>query len=183
MSWRRVLQFAAVSLAFAAPAHAGRHDWETASDIGRGLLVIGAIGAPLAAESPDERWEATFRAGGSIAASWSVTELLKRTVREERPDKSDRRSFPSGHSSQSFAAAGTLHKRYGWKVGLPAHAVAAFVATARVKAKKHYVHDVLVGAAIGEASAWLITQPKDTRVRWMPWGDTKSAGAAVSYRF
>ena len=183
MGPRRVLEFAAVALVFAAPAHAGRQDWERASEIGRGLLVVGAIGVPLAAEHPDERWEATLRAGGSIAASWTVTEVLKRTVREERPDKSDRRSFPSGHSSQSFAAAGSLHKRYGWKVGIPAHAVAAFVATARVKAKKHYVHDVLVGAAIGEASAWLITQPGNSRVRWVPWGDTKSAGAFVSYRF
>jgi membrane-associated phospholipid phosphatase len=174
---------AALFLASASPAHASREDWGKASDIGYGLLVITAVGVPLAVESRDDRLEATLRAGGSIAAAWSVTEVLKRTVREERPDNSDRRSFPSGHSSQSFAAAGSLHKRYGWKVGLPAHAVAAFVATARVKAKKHYVHDVLVGAAIGEASAWLITQPKDTRVRWMPWGDTKSAGAAVSYRF
>ena len=180
---RRLFEFAAIAVAFAAPADASRQDWETASDIGRGLLVVSAVGVPLAVEGPDERWEATLRAGGSVAAAWGVTEVLKRTVREERPDKSDRRSFPSGHSSQSFAAAGSLHKRYGWKVGLPAHAVAAFVATARVKAKKHHVHDVLVGAAIGEASAWLITQPKDARVRWMPWGDTKSAGAAVSYRF
>ena len=174
---------ATLVLVSATPAYASQQDWETASDIGRGLLVIGAVGVPLVVEHPDERWEATIRAGGSMGAAWSVTEVLKRTVREERPDKSDRRSFPSGHSSQSFAAAGTLHKRYGWKVGLPAHAVAAFVATARVKAKKHYVHDVLVGAAIGEASAWLITQPKDSRVRWVPWGDTRSAGAAVSYRF
>lgn len=173
----------AVALASAAPAQASRDDWDKASDIGYGLLVAGAIGVPLVLEDDDERWEATIRAGGSIAGAWSVTEVLKRTIREERPDGSDRRSFPSGHSSQSFAAAGSLHKRYGWKVGLPAHAVAAFVATARVKAKKHYVHDVLVGAAIGEASAWLITEPRNARVRWVPWGDTKSAGAAVSYRF
>lgn len=180
---RRRLTVAAIALAFAAPAQASRQGWETASDIGRGLLVISAIGVPLAVEPPDDRWAATIRAGGSIGAAWGVTEILKRTVPEERPDKSDRRSFPSGHASQSFAAAGSLHKRYGWQVGLPAHAVAAFVATARVKAKKHYVHDVLAGAVIGEASAWLIAQPKDSRVRWVPWGDTKSAGAAVSYRF
>jgi membrane-associated phospholipid phosphatase len=179
--WR--LALAAVVLAAAAPAQASQDDWDKASDIGYGLLVAGAIAVPLAAEDDDNRWEATLRAGGSIGAAWGVTEILKRTVREERPDGSDRRSFPSGHSSQSFAAAGSLHKRYGWKAGLPAHAVAAFVATARVKADKHHVHDVLVGAAIGEASAWLIVQPMDSRVRWVPWGDTKSAGAAVSYRF
>lgn len=112
-----------------------------------------------------------------------MTDALKHTVREERPDGSDHKSFPSGHTSQSFAAAGTLHKRYGWEIGIPAHAVAAFVGVARVKARKHYVHDVLVGAAIGEGAAWLITQPKNEKVRWLPWGDAHSAGASVSYRF
>ncbi|MEG3155654.1 phosphatase PAP2 family protein [Sphingomonas sp. RB1R13] len=66
---------------------------------------------------------------------------------------------------------------------LPAHVVAAFVGVSRVAAKKHYVGDVLVGAAIGEASGWLLSSPRDARVRWLPWGSVHGGGASVAMRF
>ena len=170
---------AAVALGSAAPAYAGGIDWGTASDVGYGTLVATALGTPLVERDQD----GVIQAGASIASAWGVTEVLKRTVREERPDHSDRRSFPSGHSSQSFAAAATLQNRYGWEVGLPAHAVAAFVAIARVKADKHHVHDVIAGAAIGEAAGWLITRRHDATVQVLPWGDAHGGGASVAMRF
>lgn len=179
MSRRLVITFAAASLSFATPAHADRDDWDKASDIGYFALVGTAVGVPLV--EGDE--EDSARALGSVAAAWGVTEVLKRTVKEERPDGSDRRSFPSGHSSQSFAAAATLHKRYGWEVGIPAHAVATFVAVARVKAKKHFVHDVIAGAAIGETAGWIIARRKNAKVQWLPWGDAHGGGVTVAMKF
>ena len=86
-----------------------------------------------------------------------MTFVLKELVHERRPDGSDNKSFPSGHTSVSSAAAATLEKRYGWKAGLPALAVASFVGLARVETDKHYVHDVLAGAAIGSISGFLLT--------------------------
>jgi len=168
----------AAALTFASPAHADERDWANASDIGRDVLFYTALGYPAVQGD----WEGVIQAGASLGTTRLTTDGLKDLVGEERPDKSDNRSFPSGHSSMSFAAAGTLHKRYGWEVGIPAHAVAAFVAAARVKADKHYVHDVIAGAAIGEAAAWLITQRKSDRVRWVPWGDTRGAGVTVVIR-
>jgi membrane-associated phospholipid phosphatase len=170
---------ASVTFAYPAPAHADRSDWDQASDVGYVLLVGSAVGIPLL--EGDE--EASIRAAGSVAAAWTVTEVLKRTIREERPDESDHRSFPSDHSSQSFSAAATLHKRYGWEVGVPAHAMATFVAVARVKARKHFVHDVIAGAAIGEAAGWLIARRKNDKVQWLPWGDAHSGGVTVAMRF
>src|SRR3546814_3323555 len=79
--------------------------------------------------------------------------------------------------------AATLQNRYGWKVGVPAQIVAAFVGLSRVEARKHHVHDVLVGAAIGEASGFLITRRANDRIQVFPWGDTKGGGVAVTMRF
>ena len=66
-------------------------------------------------------FKGTKEAAFSIGATYLVTRGLKHIVHEERPDESNEKSFPSGHTSQSFAAAATMHKRYGWEIGVPAH--------------------------------------------------------------
>jgi membrane-associated phospholipid phosphatase len=176
---RSALIVAIASFAVAAPAHADDKGWSTASDIGRNGLVIAALGLPAVQGD----WEGAKEAAFSIGATSIVTTALKETIPEERPDGSDDKSFPSGHTSVSFAAAATLHKRHGWGVGIPAHAVAAFVGVARVKADKHFVHDVLVGAMIGETAGWILTSQKNHRVKWLPWGDAHSGGVTVAMRF
>jgi membrane-associated phospholipid phosphatase len=176
---RRHLTAFAVALFVATPAHAGDKDWGTASDIGRNALVLTALGLPAV----EGDWQGAKQAAFSIGATGLVTTALKESISEERPDGSDNKSFPSGHTSVSFAAAATLYKRHGWEVGLPAHAVAALVGVARVKAHKHFVHDVIAGAAIGEAGGWLLTKRKNENVRWLPWGDAHSGGVMVAMRF
>ncbi len=166
------------SLSLASPAEASDRGWAKASDVGRDVLFYTALGYPAVQGD----WDGLGRAALTLGSTRLITDGLKDVVGEERPDGSDNKSFPSGHTSMSFAAAGTLHKRYGWEIGLPAHAVAAFVGAARVKANKHYVHDVIAGAAIGEAAAWLITRRKSDKVQWMPWGDAHGAGVAVLIR-
>lgn len=84
----------------------------------------------------------------SFAATQGSVEVLKRVVREERPDKSDDLSFPSGHSAAAFFGATFIHKRYGIKQALIPYALATYVGYSRVKADKHYTRDVIAGAAI-----------------------------------
>ena len=170
---------AAALLASSSPALASTDDWDKASDIGRAGLVIAALGVPVVQGD----WKGGREAAFSVGAAYAVTRGLKWAISEERPDESGDDSFPSMHASTSFAAAATLHKRYGWEVGLPAHVVATFVAAARVKADKHFVHDVIVGAAIGEAAGWLLTSKANENVQWLPWGNTKGGGATVVMRF
>ncbi|MEO5612561.1 MAG: phosphatase PAP2 family protein [Sphingomicrobium sp.] len=169
----------AASLLVSTLAIASPHSSAQASDIVRDGLIIAALGAPAVQGD----WDGSGQAALAIGGTFAVTEGLKRAFPEERPDHSNDKSFPSGHTSTSFAAAASLEKRYGWKAGLPAHAVALFVAVARVEANKHFVHDVVVGAAIGEAAGWLITKRRDDRVQWLPWGDAHGGGATLSYRF
>lgn len=170
---------AAVSLGISGPATASERDWDLASDVGRNALVVAALGLPAVQGD----WRGTKQAALSMGSARLATGSLKYAIDAERPDGSNNNSFPSGHTSTSFAAAATLGKRHGWEYGVPARAVALFVGVARVKAKKHYVRDVIAGAAIGEAAGWLLTTPKNSNVRWLPWADTKGAGAHVSVQF
>jgi hypothetical protein len=79
----------------------------------------------------------------------SITQVIKYSVGRTRPDGSSNNSFPSGHASGTFATATVLQRRYGWKVGIPAYGFAAFVAASRLSENKHYLSDVVFGAAIG----------------------------------
>lgn len=170
---------AGASLGVAAPAGATEKGWDKASGIGRDALVVFALGVPLVERDGKGFKQAAF----SLGATQGVTSVLKGVIHDDRPDHSDDNSFPSGHTSISFASAATLEKRYGWKLGLPAHAVAIFVGVGRVEARKHHVHDVLVGAAIGESAGWLLTSRHDKSVQWLPWGDAHGGGATVALRF
>jgi membrane-associated phospholipid phosphatase len=76
---------------------------------------------------------------------------LKSMVGRTRPDGSDTRSFPSGHTSGAFTISTILSRRHGWKVGIPAFGLATFTAIARMEDNRHYFSDVVAGAAIGIA--------------------------------
>ena len=89
----------------------------------------------------------------------AATYALKYTIKKERPDHSDRHSFPSAHTSISFQGAAFIQKRYGWKWGAPAYLLSTYVAWGRTYAKKHDWWDVLGGAAIGTASSYIFTRP------------------------
>jgi len=83
---------------------------------------------------------------------FGVTELLKYTTLETRPDGSNNHSFPSGHTAQAFAAAAFLSEEYKNKlpwIPYAAYTVSSFVGFSRMANNKHYISDVLVGAGIG----------------------------------
>ncbi|MEW6319950.1 MAG: phosphatase PAP2 family protein [Acidobacteriota bacterium] len=64
-------------------------------------------------------------------------------------------SFPSGHAAS--AVAGAMAASRTWPAGTPLFAAAAvLIAYARVYVGVHYPSDVLAGALVGAASAWLV---------------------------
>ncbi len=90
----------------------------------------------------------------------SVTEILKRSVKEERPDQSDDLSFPSGHTTVAFTNAALLY--YEYKDSNVWYASSGFLfATAtgilRIANNRHYTSDVLAGAGIGLASGLIVS--------------------------
>lgn len=171
--------FLAAALA-ASPAQASDKDWQAASDIGVYSLMALSIGLP--AVEGDEH--GAFQAAGSLAVTTALTELGKEAFPKLRPDGSDRRSFPSGHTSRAFAAAATLYNRQGNDIGIPAFAVAALVGLARVEGRKHDVEDVLAGGALGAVTGFLITRKQPvSRSALVPWGDSKRGGISFAMRF
>lgn len=88
------------------------------------------------------------------AVSW--TYAIKYSVNRTRPNGNPR-SFPSGHTSASFATAMVLQRHYGWKLGLPMFAASTYTAAERVTNNKHWASDVAFGAVIGMLSGRTVT--------------------------
>ena len=118
------------------------------------LLPVFAFGMTLIKK--DELGSAEFIDSAGLAMGITLT--LKYSLDTTRPN-GEAHSFPSGHATITVASAEFLYKRYGWKYGLPAYFVAAYVGYDRVRTNVHYPIDVLGGAAIAFVSTYMVTKP------------------------
>ncbi|MCB1707384.1 MAG: phosphatase PAP2 family protein [Halioglobus sp.] len=153
--------------------------WKDISNVG----VVSLIGTALIMPATREDWEGLGQAAYSIGSATAAAQIGKALVHEERPNNKDNNSFPSGHTANAFASATTLHRRYGWEIGLPAYAMATLTGVARERAREHHWYDVVAGAAIGGVSGWFFTDAFNDKVRLTPWVDSTGAGVAVSMRW
>jgi hypothetical protein len=92
-----------------------------------------------------------------LLLTYGVAGVLKLGTARERPDGSNRRSFPSVHAAGTACAAVILWDRYGAGAGVPVAALSVFTALSRVHMGKHYPSDVLAGAAIGVSVGLAVT--------------------------
>ena len=91
----------------------------------------------------------------ALGLSFGVTQLLKNTVKETRPDLSDQHAFPSGHTSFAFVSASVLSREYGYLspwVSVGSYTTATATQLLRLKHHKHWVNDLYMGAGIGMVS-------------------------------
>jgi len=81
-----------------------------------------------------------------------AVQTIKIAAGVERPDGSNRHSFPSGHTATAFVGAHILFKEYAktspW-IGVAGYAAATTVGTMRILNRKHWFSDVVTGAGIG----------------------------------
>jgi membrane-associated phospholipid phosphatase len=94
----------------------------------------------------------------SQAVALGLTQGLKYATQRERPDGSGGTSFPSGHASSTFAFATALERHLGWKYVVPAYIGASYVAASRLPANRHWLSDVVFGAAVGIISGRTVTR-------------------------
>lgn len=149
------------------------------------VLMIALPVATLAGVIIEKDWKGLVQGCYTAVATAGATLILKYSVKEWRPDHSNRHSFPSGHTSTSFATAAFIQRRYGWKLGAPAYAVATYVGWGRVFSKKHHWWDAVAGAAIGAGSAYIFTRPwaRDHNLSIAPIADplTNTLGLTASF--
>ena len=128
-----------------------------ASELGDFSLIWHLIGAASATVDED-RFVPAVRLSMLLGVeSVLVNGVIKSLFRRERPDSETPRphhlraprtsSFPSGHASAGFMAAGILSRSVPSAVAL--HAIATVVATSRIHVKIHHPSDVLAGALLG----------------------------------
>lgn len=127
----------------------------------------------------EKGWDGTVQFAESLATSQAIAEILKDVIHERRPSGGCCKSFPSGHATAAFMGATFIHERYGLEYAIPAYVAATFVGYSRVESKKHYVHDVVAGAALGSVTSLYFTKPyKDITV--IPVSDSGFYGVVVS---
>ncbi len=101
----------------------------------------------------------TLQFSESLVSTIAITWGLKLLIDKERPNGESLNSFPSGHTSISFASAAFIQRRYGWEYGTPAYLLAGYVGFSRIKAKKHDSIDVIAGAILGTGLSYIFTKP------------------------
>jgi len=150
----------------ATQSHAGGNAWGTASDLLAAGLPTLAAGYTYLNKDVDGGLQLAWSLGATIG----TTELLKNQISETRPDGSDNKSFPSGHTAVAFASARYLHKRYEGEVNpYLLYGAASLTALARVQADKHHWKDTIAGGALGYAWSEYFTDAKSgTRIGLAP---------------
>ena len=96
--------------------------------------------------------------GASVVVAYGAKTVMKAMVKEERPDHSDNKSFPSGHAAMAFAAARSIDKEFRkesiW-IPIAGYAAATAVGIERVASDRHHWYDVVAGAGVGVGAAEL----------------------------
>jgi hypothetical protein len=166
-------------------------DFATVGDIiGNGFTLAGLALSTYIVGTVNEDAR-TIETGEALIESQIITQvittLLKVSMDRERPDGSGDRlssSFPSGHASGTFAFASTVDAIYGHEIGIPLYLLAGFVAFSRLSDDKHWLSDVVFGAALGTAVgrgvASVHEREEKSRIAILPYTDGRSAGLMIT---
>lgn len=128
----------------------------------------------------------------AVSATVAVTNALKSAVDRERPNGSERKSFPSGHTSTSAVhtrlasrnlQSMAISEEARWAMDAGLYALTIGTSWARIEAGWHYPSDTLFSMALGNFiasfvnDAFLGLQARDTGLAISASGD----GATVSW--
>jgi hypothetical protein len=124
--------------------------------------------------------------------------IIKSSSHVERPDRSSKNSFPSGHTATAFMGAEFLYQEYKevsvW-YGVTGYLVAAGTGFFRMYNDRHWLTDIAAGAGIGIVSTkiayWvypsinrlLFNKRENTNGLVMPFYNGKDFGLAMSMTF
>ena len=139
---------------------------EIGTYLGDGRTMLG-VSLLLMAYGGDEHRDtgrlltSTFISTGVIV--WGMKEIIGR----KRPldDVVGNPAFPSGHTAYAFAGATLLGNRYP-KLRIPLYIGAGLVGLTRIYLGRHYLSDVIAGAAVGTITGALVSRHRGTLLEW-----------------
>ncbi len=115
-----------------------------------------------------------------------VVTPIKFLTQRQRPDGSNRLSFPSGHSANAFAMTAVLARRYGPRLAMPLYVFTVMVPVARIDRNRHYFSDVVAGSILGTVAGYAVTlrtSGVETPLTIQPSYDGRSLSIEVSLRY
>ena len=162
------------------------HAGETAGTLST-VVPLGGLGLFSAGQATaDTRFRAlTYDLAQSAIVTGIYKDVLKRSVGRVRPDGSNARSFPSGHTSNAFAWATVAQHHYGSRAGVPVYAAATLIGLSRIERDKHQLSDVVAGAALGLVVGRTVVREdgepvrREKRVAIVPMADPNGAGVGA----
>ena len=117
-------------------------------------LAMGACGVKGVSKN---RWQVLTADAMAAVMMAATVKGLKICVNRTRPNGEDE-SFPSGHTAKAFMGATLLAHEYGnrsvW-IPIAGYTLATATGVMRVLNNRHYLSDVVVGAAVGILTAEL----------------------------
>ena len=143
----------------------------------RFVPMVGIYGASLlGAEAKHGYIDRTLELGVSFVALTTIGYGCKYMIHSPRPNGSDNKSFPSGHTATAFMGAELVRIEYGedypW-LAAGAYTIATAVGALRVYNDCHWFNDVIAGAGVGILSArigyWLLPYTRRLAHRVTGW--------------
>lgn len=134
-------------------AKADRHwgDWGVALSPLVATWTLKALG--VKSRSTTQRM--LMATGTGLGLTVGLSQVLKWSVSEERPDGTDRSALPSMHAAVAFMGATMLNREYGhispW-IAIGGYTAATGSQMLRIAHNAHWMNDIFLGAGIGVVS-------------------------------
>ena len=136
----------------------GRIIGGTAFQLGT-AIGLWAVGRYILPHEGDSKTNKVSHLGFDLLRAQIVSQAfvhgIKYTAQRDRPT-GECCAFPSGHAASAFAAASVIERHFGYRASWPALLAATYVGASRLVENRHWLSDVVFGAALGEAVGWTV---------------------------
>ena len=183
-NWFRLdtILVASLAISFAAKSNAESQKDRDLAEAGDWVQILLPVGGYLGAWAQGDK-QGVLQLTKALGGASVTAHFFKQVAERGRPDATDSRSFPSGHTTAAFAGSEFIRTRYGNAWGIPATVAAAFVGYTRIRANKHFRDDVLAGASNGLMWNWYFTSPYADSMAIRPTALEDGYGFDINYKF
>ena len=158
--------------------------------------IFGAAGNPgthfalagawylLGQQTQDEK---TYEVGRTLFSALIInglSTLVGQAASWDRSPNGELGTFPSGHTSSTFAFASVMHEAYGPLVGVPLYGLGVLVAIERLEDGEHYFSDVIMGGVMGLVIGHTVAGEHELRLfggEILPYVDPQTGSSGIAW--